>query len=263
MSSQHHKHQLQQRFRVKSAEPKNYLWQIMANQMAERLAYFKIKPKRICLLGPAIAELKQLFLTINPEIEIDEAPKQWQLKANDYDCVIINGVLAWFDDPAQLLQDVYHSLTEGGLLLFSTLGPDTLRDCQIAAQQQGWQPRVDALVDLHHWGDCLLKAGFKDPVMDRLDCAIAFDDPKDWFVDWQSMQLKDPSAAAIKHLIAPKKWQHFLASLPRQSTGQWQAAFEIIQGHAWAQGKDHHAVDVKGEVSISLDSLRAQMPSKK
>ena len=68
----------------------------------------------------------------------------------------------------------------GGLITFTLLGPDTLKEWREALQQV-IPPQVGAgdtalrrFPDMHDIGDMLVAAGFGDPVMDREDIVLTY-----------------------------------------------------------------------------------------
>ncbi|MET5115579.1 SAM-dependent methyltransferase, partial [Burkholderia pseudomallei] len=70
------------------------------------------------------------------------------------------------------------------LLMFSTLGPDTLRElraaCAVAAAAAGEAravARVIDFVDMHVLGDMLVESGFEIPVMDEETLTVTYKSP--------------------------------------------------------------------------------------
>jgi|GEM_PF-5513466 len=236
-----------------------YLWKILAQGLIARLKRINITPESILVIGPASDLTKYLQLTY-PKANIKVVIDAWEFSKKHYDVVIINAVLGWFNAPAALIEDVYSALNANGLLMLSTLGPATLNGLQMAAVKMGWQPRVDALVDMHHWGDCLLKAGFSDPVMDREDVNICFSNPRDWFKDWRGLGLQDPSEAACQALITSKAWQTYLDLVHLEKHQPWEALFECLFGHAYKPAVEKQKVTEEGVV-ISLDALKKTLSS--
>src|SRR6266404_6063312 len=57
-------------------------------------------------------------------------------------------------------------LAPGGLLMFSTFGPDTLKELRAAYAGADRYTHVNRFVDMHDLGDMLVHAGFAAPVMD-------------------------------------------------------------------------------------------------
>ncbi len=58
-------------------------------------------------------------------------------------------------------------LRPGGLLLVSTFGPDTLHELRSAFAQADATPHVSPFASIALFGDALMHAGFRDPVLDR------------------------------------------------------------------------------------------------
>ncbi|HNR90942.1 MAG TPA: malonyl-ACP O-methyltransferase BioC [Dokdonella sp.] len=58
-------------------------------------------------------------------------------------------------------------LRPGGLVLFSTFGPETLHELRAAFAEVDAKPHVSRFLDMHPLGDALLAAGFRDPVLER------------------------------------------------------------------------------------------------
>jgi malonyl-CoA O-methyltransferase len=54
----------------------------------------------------------------------------------------------------------------GGLLIFSTFGPDTLKELRAAFVSADAHVHVNTFGDMHDLGDALVGAGFADPVME-------------------------------------------------------------------------------------------------
>ena len=59
-------------------------------------------------------------------------------------------------DPLALLQAWHQTLAVDGFVMFSCLGPDTLRELQTLYQRRGWPPASHDFTDMHDWGDMLV-----------------------------------------------------------------------------------------------------------
>ena len=77
-----------------------------------------------------------------------------------------NLALAWAPDPAATLREWHRVLEVGGLLMFTSYGPDTLKELRAAFAGADDAPHVHPFVDMHDLGDALVASGFADPVMD-------------------------------------------------------------------------------------------------
>ncbi len=60
-------------------------------------------------------------------------------------------------DPQALLTHWQQALSVDGFLMFSCLGPDTLRELRALYQAMGWPAPAHAFTDMHDWGDMLVQ----------------------------------------------------------------------------------------------------------
>jgi len=82
------------------------------------------------------------------------------------DLVFSNLMLQWTGDPAAVFTEARRVLKPDGLLLFSSFGPDTLRELRMAWAEADERVHVNRFIDMHDLGDALLRCGFVNPVMD-------------------------------------------------------------------------------------------------
>src|SRR5687767_14506417 len=153
--------------------------------MLERLDYVKIAPRRIldAASGPPRRSLGKrypkaevialdfsfemlrprglAFFRKNP-LSICADLEQLPIAPGAIDFVWCNMALHWLSDPLPAFKEFARVLAPEGLLMFSTLGPDTLKELRAAAGAA----RVHAFIDMHDLGDMLVAAGFAAPVMD-------------------------------------------------------------------------------------------------
>jgi malonyl-CoA O-methyltransferase len=68
--------------------------------------------------------------------------------------------------PAEWLTAWREALRVNGALVFSVLGPDSFLELRDLYDQLAWPAPCQDWMDMHDWGDSLLKQGWVDPVMD-------------------------------------------------------------------------------------------------
>jgi malonyl-CoA O-methyltransferase len=141
------------------------------------------------------------------------------------DLVWCNMALHWVADPLAALRELQRVLAAEGLLMFSTLGPDTLRELRSAAGEA----RVHAFMDMHDLGDMLVASGLSAPVMDMEMLRIAYRSPDALLEDLRG------SGQTLARLDRPRglAGRRFVASLRAALGAAPRASFEIVYGHAW------------------------------
>ena len=76
-----------------------------------------------------------------------------------------NLLLPGCPDPDKVFAECFRLLRNPGLLIFSTLGPDTFKELRRAWSRVDQHTHVQAQADMHNVGDALVKAGAGDRPM--------------------------------------------------------------------------------------------------
>ena len=146
--------------------------------------------------------------------------------------VFSNLMLQWCK-PEAVFAEVSRVLPAGGLFMFSTFGPDTLKELRAAFTAAGRPERVNTFVDMHDLGDALVHAGFADPVMEMEMITLEYAT-----VDALLRELKGlgSSAHAVQQqgLSATAALQTMRAEYEKlRRGGVLPSTYEVVYGHAW------------------------------
>lgn len=144
------------------------------------------------------------------------------------DLVWSNLMLHWLPDPRPAFAELHRVLAEGGLLHFSLLGPDTLKELRECAARLGLPWSGKAFIDMHDIGDMLMAAGFGDPVMEMEMLTLTYRSPRAFLADQRHLGVRD----GLLGRQTWRDWRRLFAAWPRME-GLLPARFEIIYGHAW------------------------------
>jgi malonyl-CoA O-methyltransferase len=142
-----------------------------------------------------------------------------------------NLALQWLSRPAIAWREIGSSLRGGGLLMFSSLGPDTLGEVRAAWRAAGLPSPVMPFADMHNVGDALVRAGFAAPVMDMEHITLEYPDPQSLVADLRNQGAADARVDRRRGLASPRRWRAALGAL--RVDGGVRATFEIVYGHAW------------------------------
>ncbi|MFT4194555.1 class I SAM-dependent methyltransferase [Ottowia sp.] len=159
-------------------------------------------------------------------------------------------------DPQALLADWHRALAPDGFVMFSCLGPDTLRELRALYAAEGWPPPAQAFTDMHDWGDQLVAAGFAEPVMDMEHLTLTYDTPVRLLADLRELgRNQHPGRHAA--LRAPA-WRRRLETalderLRPPGGGPLRLTFELIYGHALKAAPRHALAP---ETAIPLTALQ-------
>jgi malonyl-CoA O-methyltransferase len=137
-------------------------------------------------------------------------------------------------DPQALMRQWHEALAVDGFLMFSCLGPDTLRELRALYAALGWPAPTHQFTDMHDWGDMLVQGGFAEPVMDMERITLAFDTPERLLQELRELgvNLHPGRFPALRGRRWHARLQQALAGELRGADGKLALTFEIIYGHA-------------------------------
>lgn len=236
-------------------------------RMQERLDYVRIAPARVVDLGcsrgaslPALGrrypEALALGIDLVPEMlaPIDSPRPGWRrwldfgrpegpllaaadayrlpLRGESQGLVWSNLLLHWLDDPLPVLAEAHRVLEVGGLLMFSTLGPDSFKELR-AAFADGYA-HTQRTIDMHDLGDMLVACGFADPVMDMEVLTLTYDSFDALLAELRAAGSSCAMKARRHGLTGRAAWASARAAYEAQRRdGKLPATFEVVYGHAW------------------------------
>jgi malonyl-CoA O-methyltransferase len=119
------------------------------------------------------------------------------------DLIYSNLTLQWCNDTERTLREFKRVLAPGGLLLFTTLGPDTLSELRQSWADADALPHVNRFLDLHDIGDALLRSGFSDPVMDRENLTLTYPDTRRLMQDLKQIGAQNKIQGPTRPLDYP------------------------------------------------------------
>ena len=158
--------------------------------------------------------------------------------------------------PQTLLRQWHQLLGVDGFLMFSCLGPDTLRELDAVYQNLGWPPAHHDFTDMHDWGDMLVQAGFAEPVMDMERITLTYDSPERLLAELRSFgrNLHLKRFATLRGRGWYEKLIQALWQLASPShDGRLVLTVEVIYGHAV---KPLPKIKVTGESVVTLQDMR-------
>ena len=259
----------------------------VARRMAERLPVIRQQPEAVidwcssagasqALLATAYPRARQIRVEALPAAHLQPAAvapwwsaRRWHREAapiSAADLPPAAGQLLWANmmlhavtDPAALMQAWRRALSIDGFLMFSTVGPDTLRGLRELYRDAGWGPAHAAFTDMHDLGDMLVGAGFADPVMDQEHLTLTWAGPDALLGELRTLGANaDPARCAG---LRTPRWRARLHAALRERAapdGRIALEFELVYGHAFNPPPRAQA---GGETRVALEDMRAMVRS--
>lgn len=176
------------------------------------------------------------------------------LASDCIDMVWSSLALQWAEDLEGTFQEFRRSLKAEGLLLFSTFGPDTLKELRAAFNGLDGYGHVNRFLDMHDIGDSLVRAGFHNPVMEMEYLTLTYSELRDLLRDLKAIGAQTVTMNRRRGLMGRAQWRQFERNYENfRRNGRLPATYEVIYGHAWTGSKDRLLDDRR---TIRLNVMR-------
>jgi malonyl-CoA O-methyltransferase len=162
-------------------------------------------------------------------------------------------------DPQALLARWRDALKVDGFLMFSCLGPDTVREIRELYAAIGWPPAGHELTDMHDWGDMLVQTGFAEPVMDMERITLTYETPARLLQDLRELgrNFHPQRFPALRGRAWKARLERAISQhLVKGEDGRFRLTFEVIYGHAL---KAAPKIRVSPLSSVSVEDMRSML----
>jgi malonyl-CoA O-methyltransferase len=229
-------------------------------ELLDRLQYFALEPQCILDLGAGTCQGSLALHRRYPRarvIALDLAPGMLRasprpvwlrrrfervcadayalpLASRSADLVYSNLMLQWCDQPQLVFRELARVLKPGGVLVFSSFGPDTLRELRLAWESVDHDLHVSQFPDMPQLGDAMMHAGLAEPVMDVEPHRLVYPDAYALMRELKRIGARNAASQRSRGLTGRDRLQRMIASYEQQRTAAGlPATFEVIFGAAF------------------------------
>ena len=252
-------------------------------ELLERLQYFRLEPRTIldlgCGTGRGAAALRARFpraqvIAVDAAFAMTRQARRRQRFWRRYACVCADGyalpftahsidlvysslMLQWCDDPLALFTQVQRVLQPGGLMLFSSFGPETLHELRSAWASADEHAHVSAFADMPQLGEATTRAGLAEPVMDRESITQHYADVPALMTELRAIGARHAAADRRRTLTGRGRLRAMLEAYELLRTPDGiPASWEIIYGAAFAGSARFGAESlISGEAAVPLSAI--------
>lgn len=252
-------------------------------RLLERLALFKLQPHVVLDLGCGTAFGSRVFQQQYRDaqvIALDSAlgmlqyaktsrgwfgRKQFQrvcadayqlpFKSASVDLIFSNLMLQWCDPPDAVFNEVRRMLKPQGVFIFSTFGPDTLRELRDAWGTVDAHTHVNRFIDMHDLGDAMMRAGLSEPVLDVERFTLTYPDVISLMRELKAIGAHNVTQGRSHGLTGRTALNRVMHHYERHRRDEaLPASYEVIYGQAWGNTYTSSSID-KNEVRIPVERI--------
>lgn len=237
----------------------SWLHDEVSRRMADRLSCLRELPRRwidwadVCGGGRSPSEPTRV---LGPRVSAQEV---WASGGQPAELLWSNLQLQMAEEPMAWMHAWHQALSVDGMVMFSTLGPDSFVELRRLYQKMGWGWPCQSFTDMHDWGDMMVECGFSEPVMDVERIVLTYRSAEALWLDMRTLG-RNASVRRFAGLRTPAWKQAWLQAAHEHLThGPDEPlclTLEIIQGHA-VRGKD--TARVQEETHIDLQRMRRML----
>jgi malonyl-CoA O-methyltransferase len=268
-----------------------WLHEEVARRMEDRLQWIRLLPSvwahweavRGGLAAQALLQLRyptaECFVVeiraSRAQVAINSIAKPWWKRWRGKPASVVDGLpegrmqMVWANmalhmaaDPQALIAGWHEKLAVDGFLMFSCLGPDSLRELRALYRALGWPPPAHDFTDMHDWGDMLVHAGFAEPVMDMERVVLTYETPRQLIEELRGLgrNLHPARFGGLRGKAWRARLEAEVSQRLRGADGRLSLTFEIIYGHAL---KPAPKVRMSAQSAVSLKDMRALLQADK
>ena len=178
--------------------------------------------------------------------------EQLPLADASVDLIFSNAAIQWCNDLDRVFPELQRVLRPGGLLMFTTFGPDTLQELRAAWSEADGYAHVSRFLDMHDIGDALMRAQFSDPVMDVDRMTLTYSAVEELMRELKILGAHNVASGRQRALTGKGRLIAMKASYEQfRRNGLLPASYEVVYGHAWAPLQSQQS----GVTLVSLDRI--------
>ena len=178
------------------------------------------------------------------------------LADNSVDLIFANLALQWCD-PRSSFAEIQRVLRPDGLVMFTSLGPDTLHELRQAWAEVDDYPHVNMFYDMHDIGEAMMESGLAEPVLDTDRYILTYDSVMALMTDLKVLGASNVNSGRRRGLTGKQALKDMASAYEQHRTDVLlPATYEVVYGHAWGGKTKVQQSHIDGSIRIPVSQIQ-------
>ena len=236
---------------------------IVAMDLAEQM--LEKSREKMSLQQGLMQKVKGLFVSEQRHQFVCADAEQLPFADASMDLIFSNLTIQWCLDLSTLFSEFRRVLKPGGLLMFTTLGTETLYELRSSWAEVSDKIHVNEFADMLAIGDALYNVQAENPVMDNEKIILNYQSIQQILMELKAVGAHNKNTGREKALTGKKRLQAMYRAYEQFRTQDgYPVTYDVLYGHAWnpkTPMQSTRSADGEKETCISLAQLKSNLRS--
>ena len=182
---------------------------------------------------------------------------------HSFDMIFSSFMLQWCSDLDRALAELSRVLKPGGLFIFATMGPDSLKELRESWRAVDENVHVNTFIDMHDVGDAMIRQGLNEPVLSVEHITLMYQDARKLMRELKAIGAQNINTGRRQTLTGKKRFEKVLAQYELyRIDDRLPATYEVIYGHGWKSATAGRQAQDNGVQTVTLEALRQSLKNK-